>query len=138
MEEQGIIILDNNYDGKLDRELLSIRVSAKTSEDNYGYRSLENYTIVIYDEKNKWIEFESTGQNFKELKKRKRSCISKDIGDEIIRLFAIDCPYGKYPEVIINLYNHQYEVIYEDYNTDKNIGYLTAEYRILIHIKKGG
>jgi hypothetical protein len=138
--EEEIIILDTNYDGELDYDFITIKISARTTEDDYRCRDLEDYTIIIVDEDDYLIQFESTDyrRGFRRLREREKSHISENIGNQIVSLFVVDCPDGKQPEVRIDLNHNQYDVFKEAYDYDRNRGFLDAEYRILIHIKRGG
>lgn len=138
-----LTILPSDYDGDDDDfEIVTVKISARTTEDDYRSRDLNNESIVVEDMDNLLIYFTGAGNyytfNDYQNEREKSAVISETIGRQIAQLFSIDCPHGKYPEVTVSLDSTYYDIIKEDYDTDRGRGFIDAEYELCVFIRRGG
>lgn len=139
------VILPQDYEGHLSYEDIFITIHASTTEDEYRCRERDTDRESIYVEdsdgwriyadlssRDRYTEYMELQGGTMEPSDR----VHKDVGESIVdRYFRILCPYGKYPSVECLSENAQ--LIYEEFDTDKNRGEIDSQYRIRIHLHNG-
>lgn len=127
-------ILPTDYEGSIQYKIITVRVSASTTEDEYRCRDMDTYSIVVYDDEDRLIYHYST--DYRDSPQKKESVIDEEVGLQLSGIFSFGCQYGKYPEIEISLDNLYYTIVDESEDGDRGRGYISAEYEFKVHICK--
>ena len=125
-------LLPMDYEGEIKYKILTVHISASTTQDEYRCRSMGTHSIRVYDDEDNLLYHYS--DDYRDSPQKRESKIKEVVGENLGSVFNLDCPYGKTPEIEVNLNENYYSCIDEDYDEDRSMGHVHAEYQFKLHI----